>query len=101
MGKRPRLVLMDYDLSSRQVFHFLIAHDMVDMAVRVDDILDGVPSGPGLFEDPLAIGRGVDHQGFIRFLACHDVCENGKAPYFHLLYEHVSSLKAAFKFNTF
>ncbi len=38
----PGLGLVDNDLSPGQFLHFLVSHDVVDMAVRVNDILNGV-----------------------------------------------------------
>ena len=75
---------MDDNLGPRSPFHLRIPHDVINMAVGVDDIDDFKAEFGGLLDQHLGLIGRVDYQALPRLLVPNEVSENGEATDFKL-----------------
>ena len=86
------LRFVDDNLSPGSPFHLCISHDVVNMAMGIDDIGDFDPEFLGLLDQHLGLIGRVDYQTLTGLLVPNEVGENGEAPDFILSQYHLSTL---------
>jgi hypothetical protein len=85
-----RVVLVNNYFRAGSLDHFLVAHNVVDVVMRVDDVLDRQPVKRGFLQKQIMIGGGIDKKSFFRFFVRDQITENIKITYLKLFYQHQS-----------
>ncbi len=75
---------MDDNLGPRSPFHLRISHDVINVAMGIDDRGNFKTEFVCLLDQHLGLIGRIDYQALPRLLVPNEVCENGEATDFKL-----------------